>query len=86
VTAAVEIFTADGQPAPGDSSFNVDLAPFDMAQVNGVLNKRLGADERLGLIIRVGVVSDEGGIMAYLSQGDNTTNDASYQEAFRFAF
>jgi hypothetical protein len=85
-TAVVEIFTADGQPAPGNSSFNVDLAPFDMTQVNGVLNKRLGVGERQGLIIRVGVTSDEGGIMAYLSQGDNTTNDASYQEAFRFAF
>ena len=86
VTVAVEIFTADGQPAPGDSSFNVDLAPFDMTQVNDVLNKRLGAGERQGLIIRVGVVSDKGGIMAYVSQVDNTTNDGSYQEAFRFAF
>jgi hypothetical protein len=86
VTAVVEIFTADGQPAPGNSSFDVELAPFDMTQVNGVLNKRLGPGQRQGLIIRVGVTSGEGGVMAYLSQGDNTTNDASYQEAFRFAF
>jgi hypothetical protein len=86
VTVAVEIFNADGQPAPGDSSFNVNLAPFDMTQMNDVLNKRLGTGERQGLIIRVGVVSAEGGVMAYLSQVDNTTNDGSYQEAFRFAF
>jgi len=86
VTVAVEIFTADGQPAPGNSSFTVDLAPFDMTQVNDVLNKRLGQGERQGLIIRVGVISAEGGIMAYLSEVDNTTNDGSYQAAFRFAF
>ena len=85
LTAAVEIFTADGQEAPGDSSFTVDLEPFDMTQLNDVLN-RLPAGERQGLIIRVGITSAEGAILAYLSEVDNTTNDASYQEGFRFSF
>jgi hypothetical protein len=86
LTVAVEIFTLDGQPAAGDPSFTVDLPPFDMTQINDVLRKRLGPSEREGLIIRVGVISAEGAVMAYLSEVDNTTNDASYQEAFRFAF
>jgi len=85
LTAAVEIFAADGQPAPGDSSFTVDLAPFDMTQLSNVLN-RLPAGEREGLIIRVGITSAEGAILGYLSEVDNTTNDASYQEGFRFSF
>jgi hypothetical protein len=85
LTAAVDIFTADGQEAPGNSSFTVDLAPFDMTQIGDVLN-RLQAGEREGLIIRVGITSAEGAILAYLSEVDNTTNDASYQEGFRFSF
>jgi hypothetical protein len=85
LTAAVEIFTADGQEAPGDSSFTVDLAPFDMTQLSDVLD-RLPAGEREGLIIRVGITSAEGAILAYLSEVDNTTNDASFQEGFRFSF
>ncbi len=85
VTAAVEIFTADGQEAPGSSSFTIDLEPFDMTQLSDLLN-RLPAGEREGLIIRVGVTSAEGAILAYLSEVDNTTNDASYQEGFRFSF
>lgn len=85
LTAAVDIFTADGQEAPGDSSFTVDLAPFDMTQIGDVLN-RLPAGERTGLVIRVAVASAEGAVLAYLSDVDNTTNDASYQEAFKFSF
>lgn len=85
LTAAVEIFTADGQEAPGDSSFTVDLDPFDMTQLNDVLN-RLPAGAWEGLIIRVGITSAEGAILAYLSEVDNATNDASYQEGFRFSF
>lgn len=85
LTVAVEIFTADGQEAPGDSSFTVDLEPFDMTQLSDVLN-RLPAGEREGLIIRIGITSAEGAILAYLSEVDNTTNDASYQEGFRFSF
>jgi hypothetical protein len=85
LTAAVEIFAADGQEAPGDSAFTVDLAPFDMTQLSDVLD-RLPAGEGEGLIIRVGVTSAEGGILAYLSEVDNTTNDASFQEGFRFSF
>lgn len=86
LTAAVEIFTADGQEAPGNSSFTVDLAPFDMIQLNDVLSRRLLAGEREGLIIRVGVTSTEGAILAYLTDVDNNTNDASYQEGFRFSY
>ena len=85
VTVLVEIFTADGDPAPGDSSFTVDLEPFAMTQVNDIL-KRLTAGERDGLIIRAGVTSDEGAIFSYLTDVDNTTNDSSYQAGFRFAF
>lgn len=85
ITVLVEIFTSDGNPAPGSSSFTVDLQPFDMQQVGDILS-RLDPGERTGLIVRAGITSDEGGLMAYLSTVDNTTNDASYQEAFRFGF
>jgi hypothetical protein len=70
---------------PGDSSFTIDLAPSGMTQVNDLL-ARLPAGARDGLIVRVGVVSDEGALVAYLSQVNNTTNDASYQEGFRFGY
>jgi len=83
VTATVEVFTADGQAAPGSSSFTVLLQPFDMTQVNDVL-ARLDAGSRQGLIIRAGITSGDGGLVGYLSEVDNTTNDASYQEAFVF--
>jgi hypothetical protein len=59
VTVLVEIFTAVGELAPGESSFTLDLEPFGMTQVNDIL-KRLTAGERDGLIIRAGVTSNEG--------------------------
>jgi len=83
ITVLVEIFTADGNPAPGDSSFTLGLEPFGMTQVNDVL-KRLTGGERDGLIIRAGVTSDEGAILSYVTDIDNTTNDSSYQAGFRF--
>lgn len=85
VTATVELFTADGDPAEGTSPLTVRLDPFDMTQINGILNE-LSTDHQQGLIVRVGVTSSEGAILSYLSEVDNTTNDASYQQAFRFAF
>jgi hypothetical protein len=84
-TVSVEIFTADGDVAPGSSSFTVNLAPFSMTQVNDVL-ARLGPGNRRGLIIRAAVTSAQGAIVAYMSEVDNRTNDASYQEAFRFGY
>ena len=83
-TVAVEMFGPDGEPAPGDSSFTVDLQPFEMTQHGDVL-ERLGSSPMVGVIIRVGIVSDDGAVLAYLSTVDNTTNDASYQAGFRFA-
>jgi hypothetical protein len=80
----VEIFTADGGAAPGDSSFAVTLPPFAMTQVNDLL-ARLDPGERPGLIVRAGVTSAGGAILAYLSTVDNQTNDASYQEGVRFS-
>ena len=84
-TVAVEIFTADGLPAPGDSSFTLELPPFAMTQVNGLLD-RLTPGERDGLIIRVGVISEQGAVTAYTSTVDSSTNDPSYQQGFRFAY
>jgi hypothetical protein len=84
-TVAVEIFTADGEPAPGDSSFTLDLPPYGMTQINGLLG-RLEPGERKGLIVRVGVASANGAITAYVSTVDNTTNDASYQQGSRFGY
>jgi hypothetical protein len=84
ISVLVEIFTAEGEPAPGDSSFTLDLEPFGMTQVNDIL-KRLAAGERDGLIIRAGITSAEGAIFTYLTDVDNTTNDSSYQAGFRFA-
>jgi len=85
VTASVEVFTADGQAAPGSSAFTVALPPFAMDQVNDLL-ARLEPGTRPGLIVRVSVASDAGAVLAYLSTVDNTTNDPSYQEAFRFGY
>ena len=84
-SAFVEVFVSNGEPAPGDSSFGIDLEPFEMVQVNDVLG-RLEPGPRPGLIIRVSVVSAEGAVLAYLSTVDNTTNDGSYQEGFRFGY
>ncbi|MFV2072045.1 MAG: hypothetical protein ACC742_05255 [Thermoanaerobaculales bacterium] len=85
VEVLVEIFNEDGNPALGNSSFTVNLEPFEWKQMNDVL-KRLGAGERDGLIVRAGVSSSDGAIIAYLAEVDNTTNAPSYQQGFRFAF
>ena len=85
MTASVEVLTADGQPAPGASAFTVELPPFAMDQVNDLLSC-LEPGTRHGLIVRVGVASSAGAVLAYLSTVDNTTNDPSYQEAFRFGY
>jgi len=85
VTLVVEIFTADGAAAPGNSSFSVDLAPYGMTQINDLL-ARLSPGNRDGLIVRVGVSSDQGAVLAYISTVDNATNDASYQQGFRFGY
>ena len=84
-SVAMEIFTADGQAAPGSSSFTVELPPYGMTQLNDLL-ARLHPGQRQGLIIRASVVSPQGAVLAYLSEVDNLTNDASYQEAFRFGY
>lgn len=85
VTLGIEIFTADGAAAPGDSTLTVELAPYGMTQINDLLS-RLTSGTRSGLIVRVGVSSNEGAVLAYLSTVDNATNDASYQEGFRFGY
>ena len=84
-TVLVEIFLSDGDPADGYSSFQVELAGFGMTQINDVLGP-LEPGQHTGLIIRTSVVSDEGALMSYLSTVDNSTNDASYQEGFRFGY
>jgi len=82
----VEIFTADGEPAPGNNtSFTVDLAPFGMTQINDILKRVTGGDQD-GLIIRASVTSVAGAILTYLTDVNNTTNDSAYQAGFRFAF
>ena len=82
----VEIFTADGEPAPGNNtSFTVNLEPFGMTQINDILRRVTGADQD-GLIIRASVTSVAGAILSYLTDVNNTTNDSSYQGGFRFAF
>ena len=84
-TVTVEIFTADGLPAPGASSFTVTLQPYDMQQRDDIF-AGLGAGPRQGLIVRASVSAGDGAILAYLSEVDNTTNASSYQEAFRFGY
>lgn len=81
----VEIFTADGLPAPGTSSFNVTLQPYDMQEKDDIL-AGLGAGSRQGLVVRASVSGGDGAILAYLTEVDNTTNSGSYQEAFRFGY
>lgn len=80
---AIELFTADGEVAPGDSAFTLELAPYEMRQIGDVL-ARLGPAPLSGVIVRVGVVSDDGAVLAYLSTVDNATNDAAYEAGFRF--
>ena len=84
-TVEVEIFTSDGVQAPGSSSLAVELAPYSMTQINDLLT-RLPQADRGGLIIRAGVSSGEGAVLAYISTVDNETNDASYQQGFRFGY
>lgn len=85
VEVLVEIFTEDGAPAPGASSFAVNLEPFEFTQLNNVF-MRLGPGEWDGLIVRAGVSSNEGAIMGYLSEVDNTTNAPTYQQGVRFGY
>ncbi len=84
-TIEVEIFTADGAAAPGNSSLAVEIQPYGMTQINDLL-ARLPPGERAGLIVRAGVTSGEGAVLAYVSTVDNATNDASYQQGFRFGY
>ena len=56
-----------------------------MKQINRILD-RIDPGTREGLILRASVESSTGAIMAYATVVNNTTNDASYQEAFRFGF
>jgi len=85
-TVLVEIFTADGEPAPGNNtSFTVNLEPFGMTQINDILKRVTGGDQD-GLIIRAAVTSVAGAILSYVTDVNNTTNDSSYQAGFRFAF
>jgi len=85
VTVEIEIFTADGVAAPGNSSFSAELPPYGLTQVNDLL-ARLSPGDREGLIVRVGLSSGDGAVMAYVSTVDNETNDASYQQGFRFGY
>jgi hypothetical protein len=85
VSVLVEIFTADGDSAPGDTSFTVDLEPFGMTQINNILKRVTGGDQD-GLIVRASVTSVAGAILTYVTDVNNTTNDSSYQAGFRFAF
>ena len=85
VTIEVEIFTADGEAAPGNPSFTVELPAYGMTQINDVL-ARLSPGDREGLIVRAGVSSGQGAVLAYVSTVDNATNDASYQQGFRFGY
>jgi hypothetical protein len=84
-TVVVEIFDAEGNPAPGRSTFALDLPPYGMTQVNGLFD-RLDPGVREGLIVRVGVTSSQGAVTAYVSTVDNGTNDASYQQGSRFGY
>ncbi len=85
LTVAVDVYTADGQPAPGTSSFTVSLQPYDMKQLNKILGA-VTASAGTPLVVRAAVSSGRGGILAYLSQVDDVTNSGSYQAAFRFGF
>jgi hypothetical protein len=85
LTVAVDMFTSDGEAAPGGSSFEVGLEPYGMTQVGDIL-KRLDPGTRDGIVIRTGVTSEDGAVLVYLSTVDNRTNDPSYQEGFRFGY
>jgi hypothetical protein len=85
VTVLVEMFESDGDAAPGNSSFEINLEPFGMTQINDLF-QRLQQGTRRGLIVRASVVSEAGAILAYLSTVDNSTNDASYHDGFRFGY
>ena len=85
LTVQVDVYTADGQPAPGTSSFAISLQPYDMKQLNKILSG-VTAPDGAPLVVRAAVSSGSGGILAYASQVDDVTNSGSYQAAFRFGF
>lgn len=85
VEVSLEVFTADGNPAPGESSLTLTLQPYDMVQKLDLFSG-IESQNYEGLIVRVSPLTEGGAIMAYLTLVDNQTNDASYQEAFRFGF
>jgi len=73
VSATVLVFADGGGMGGGGMGFG------GMGGGSGML---VVADDGSLLLTEMGM----GGIMAHLFQVDNTTNDGSYQEAFRFAF
>ncbi len=85
VTVSVEIDTADGQPAPGTSTFTVNLQPYDMQEKDKIFAGLTAATSQ-GLIVRAGVSSGDGAFLAYLSEVDNTTNAPATKEGFRFGY
>lgn len=85
VTVITEVFTADGQAAPGASTLTTPLLPYDMRQLDDIF-AALTPGNRQGLAVRVSVSRGDGAVLAYLSEVDNTTNSGSYQEAFRFSY
>lgn len=85
VTVSVAILDQGGQPVPGRSAMTVALQPYDMKQLDDILTGLEPATSQ-GLVVQATIAQGEGGILAYLSEVDNTTNSGSYQEAFRFAY
>ena len=83
LTVTVDVYTAEGQPAPGTSALAVTLQPYDMKQLNKILDA-VTAPAGAPLLVRAAVSSGSGGILAYLSQVDDVTNSGTYQAAFRF--
>lgn len=77
----VRILGSDGLPAPGATSFEIELPVFGVRQIGDLL-QRVESGVRQSLRVEVTLKGGQGAILGYLSEVDNTTNDSSYQEAF----
>lgn len=77
----VTVTDAVGDTVSGFEPFTVSLPPLGVKQVNDLLGN-LPDEEHAGLVVQVRLVGEEGALIAYLCDVDNTSNDPTYQEAY----
>ena len=77
----VTVIDAAGDQVPGFEPLTVSLPPFGVKQINDLLGG-LPDEEHAGLVVQARLVGEQGALIAYLSDVDNTSNDPTYQEPY----